>query len=188
MNPFELTKDPIGGGITVRVKHDFVVLTREEEKRVTERITEILAENASLRELVSSMYRNMQGVLDRSTDTVWVDKIATLRDCMDGHMEVMAELGMPPRDYESRVRELETGDHDWCPMQLSGLARCEGPDPVLKAENERLRDYVYALSECKEKACLCEYCPHGRNDFDDDNTFIHCDFDFEQLKQDAGIE
>lgn len=58
----------------------------------------------------------------------------------------------------------------------------------LKEENERLRDYVYALSECKEKACLCEYCPHGRNDFDDDNAFIHCDFDFEQLKQDAGIE
>jgi len=45
-------------------------------------------------------------VLDRSTDTVWVDKIATLRDCMDGHMEKMAELGMPPRDYESRRREL----------------------------------------------------------------------------------
>ena len=58
----------------------------------------------------------------------------------------------------------------------------------LQEENEKLRDYVYALSECKEKACLCEYCPHGRNDFDDDNTFIHCDFDFEQLKQDAGIE
>ena len=58
----------------------------------------------------------------------------------------------------------------------------------LEEENAKLRDYVYALSECKEKACLCEYCPHGRNDFDDDNTFIHCDFDFEQLKQDAGIE
>ena len=51
MNPFELTKDPDGGGITVRVKHGFVVLTREEERRVTERITEILAKNAKLREL-----------------------------------------------------------------------------------------------------------------------------------------
>lgn len=50
MNPFELTKDPDGGGITVRVKHGFVVLTCEEERRVTERITEILAENAKLRD------------------------------------------------------------------------------------------------------------------------------------------
>ena len=52
MNPFELTKDPDGGGTTVRAKHDFVVLTREEDKRVAERITEILTENAKLRELV----------------------------------------------------------------------------------------------------------------------------------------
>lgn len=52
MDPFELTKDPDGGGITVRVKHGFVVLTREEERRVTERITEILAENAKLREFI----------------------------------------------------------------------------------------------------------------------------------------
>lgn len=55
MNPFELTKDPDGGGITVRVKHGFVVLTREEERRVTERITEILAENAKLRELAKKL-------------------------------------------------------------------------------------------------------------------------------------
>lgn len=112
---------------------------RKEFRKLDEYVSSIETENAKLRELVSSMYRNMQGVLDRSTDTVWVDKIATLRDCMDGHMEVMAELGIPPRDYEDRMRELETGDHDWCPMQLSGLARCEGPDPVLKAENAKLR-------------------------------------------------
>ena len=55
MNPFELTKDPDGGGITVRVKHGFVVLTREEERRVTERITEILAENAKLRKLAKNL-------------------------------------------------------------------------------------------------------------------------------------
>ena len=52
---------------------------------------------------------------------------------------LQAELGIPPHDYESRKRELETGDRDWCPMQLSGVARCEGPDPALKAENDKLR-------------------------------------------------
>ena len=40
---------------------------------------------------------------------------------------------------ESRKRMLEADDRDWCPMQLSGLARCEGPDPALKAENDKLR-------------------------------------------------
>lgn len=64
------------------------------------------AENAKLRELVALMYRDMQGVLDMSTDTVWVDDIGTLRDEMDCHMQVMAELGMPPADYERRMREL----------------------------------------------------------------------------------
>lgn len=52
MNPFEITKDPDGCGITVCVKNEFVVLTREEERRVTERITEILAENEKLQERV----------------------------------------------------------------------------------------------------------------------------------------
>ena len=67
-------------------------------------------ENARLRELVSLMYRNMQGVLDCSTDTVFVNSFMTLRDHMDECMEVMAELGMPPRDYESRRRELGLED------------------------------------------------------------------------------
>lgn len=31
-------------------------------------------------------------------------------------------------------------DRDWCPMGLSGTMRCEGPDPVLKAENAMLRE------------------------------------------------
>lgn len=60
MNPFELTKDPDGGGTTVRVKHGFVVLTREEEKQITERITEILTENAKLRELIADVHEALR--------------------------------------------------------------------------------------------------------------------------------
>ena len=63
-------------------------------------------ENVLLRTFVDQMYRDMQGVLDMSTDTVFVDSIGTLRDKMDWYMRVMAELGMPPADYESRMREL----------------------------------------------------------------------------------
>ena len=63
-------------------------------------------ENVLLRTSVSQMYRDMQGVLDMSTDTVFVDSIGTLRDKMDWYMQAMAELGMPPADYEQRMREL----------------------------------------------------------------------------------
>ena len=73
---------------------------------VKEYIEALESENAKLRELVALMYRDMQGVLDMSTDTVWVDDIGTLRDEMDYHMQAMAELGMPPADYERRMREL----------------------------------------------------------------------------------
>ena len=66
----------------------------------------LAAENIRMCQLVARMYRDMQGVLDRSTDTVFVDRMTTLRDCMDVYMECMAELGMPPCDYESRRREL----------------------------------------------------------------------------------
>jgi len=69
-------------------------------------VAEVEAENAKLRELVALMYRNMQGVLDCSTDTVFANDFMTLRDHMDECMEVMADLGMPPRDYESRRRDL----------------------------------------------------------------------------------
>lgn len=69
-------------------------------------IVDYRAEVAKLRELVSQMYNDMQGVLDMSTDTVWVDNIGTLRDRMDYHMQDMAELGMPPADYEKRMHEL----------------------------------------------------------------------------------
>lgn len=79
-------------------------------KAALDEIDSLKAENAKLRELVSSMYRNMQGVLDCSTDTVFANSIMTLRDYMDECMEVMAELGMPPRDYESRRRELGLED------------------------------------------------------------------------------
>ena len=63
-------------------------------------------ENVLLRTFVDQMYRDMQGVLDMSTDTVFVDSIGTLRDKMDWYMRVMSDLGMPPADYESRMREL----------------------------------------------------------------------------------
>ena len=63
-------------------------------------------ENAKLRELVDQMYRDMQRVLDMSTDTVFVDTIGTLRDKMDWYMQAMADLGMPPADYKQRMREL----------------------------------------------------------------------------------
>lgn len=67
---------------------------------------ELLDENIKLRESVSIMYEDMQGVLDLATDTVWAHSMATLRDYMDEHMESMAELGMPPSDYKQRMREL----------------------------------------------------------------------------------
>ena len=69
-------------------------------------LQELKAENSELRELVNQMYRDMQGVLDMSSDTVWVDAIGTLRDRMDYHMQVMSALGIPPMDCEYRMREL----------------------------------------------------------------------------------
>lgn len=66
----------------------------------------LTAENAKLRNEVANMYREMQGVLDMSSDTVWVDKLGTLRDHMDAHMESMRELGIQPPDYDQRMREL----------------------------------------------------------------------------------
>lgn len=63
-------------------------------------------ENNKMMDLVAQMYRDMQGVLDMSSDTVWVDRIGTLRDRMDRHMQAMAELGIPPMDYEDRMQEM----------------------------------------------------------------------------------
>ena len=53
------------------------------------------------------------------------------------------------------------------------------------AENERLRDYVYALEECNNKAHYCEFCPHFHYGYEYDP---HCDFDFDSLRSAAGIE
>ena len=83
-----------------------ITYSTQDRMELAERIVALEDENAKLRELVSCMYRNMQGVLDCSTDTVFVNSFMTLRDHMDECMEVMAELGMPPRDYKSRRREL----------------------------------------------------------------------------------
>ncbi|MBR2125807.1 MAG: hypothetical protein IJ943_03635 [Akkermansia sp.] len=86
MNPFELTKNPDDGGITVRVKHDFVVLTSEEEKRITEHITEILAENDKLRELVIRMRSTcIQGKRCTFADKLYISK-------------AMEELGIEVKD------------------------------------------------------------------------------------------
>lgn len=79
---------------------------RRENVNWGEQYHSLAVENIRIRQLVARMYRDMQGVLDRSTDTVFVDRMTTLRDCMDVYMECMAELGMPPCDYESRRREL----------------------------------------------------------------------------------
>lgn len=61
---------------------------------------------AALEEMVSGMYRTMDRVLEHSTDTVWAGDCETLRDAMDAFMEDMAALGMPPEDYDERMREL----------------------------------------------------------------------------------
>lgn len=54
------------------------------------------------------------------------------------------------------------------------------------AENEKLRDYAYALEECRREAHYCEFCPHFSWDFDGDVQ--HCDFDFDALRAAAGME
>lgn len=79
---------------------------REIEHELQREFEDLKVENNTLRVLCDGMYKDMQGVLDMSTDTVFVDSIGTLRDKMDLHMQAMAELGMPPMDYEKRMREL----------------------------------------------------------------------------------
>ena len=87
-------------------QEEYIAYLRDENVDWEERYRELAAQNAKLRELVALMYRDMQGVLDMSTDTVWVDDVGTLMDEMDCHMQAMAELGMPHADYERRMREL----------------------------------------------------------------------------------
>lgn len=88
---------------------------RIEAERLCDENERLESENNKLRELVNQMYRDMQGVLDMNSDTVWVDAIGTLRDKMDHHMHDMSTLGIPPMDYEHRMRELgvEVEQRDW---------------------------------------------------------------------------
>ena len=50
---------------------------------------------------------------------------------------------------------------EWCPMRLSGLMRCEGPDPALKAENERLRELAKEIIHLMQAdGPDCGLCKH----------------------------
>lgn len=50
-------------------------------------------------------------------------------------------------------------------------------------------ELIYALSECKRYACLCEYCPHGRvGSFEVDQQTTHCAFDLNRLMREAGCD
>lgn len=118
MNPFELTKDPDGGGITVRVKHGFVVLTCEEERRVTERITEILAENAKLR-----------------------DDLETQREVATDNMNRNAREYKRVRDENEKLRELASilcfcmQVHKLCDdCKLNGAKGDMAHDPLLACD------------------------------------------------------
>lgn len=117
MDPFELTKDPDGGGMTVRVKHGFVVLTREEEGRVTERLAGLIDENAKLREQVTRLQADWESERDYADQMEVKEKRAVAenaklrelvrkwypyalkrvgRDALEqwGQMEVVRELGI----------------------------------------------------------------------------------------------
>lgn len=56
MEPFELTQDSDGGGMTVRISEGYVVLTRDEDERIAKRVTELEAENVKLRKLIRDMW------------------------------------------------------------------------------------------------------------------------------------
>lgn len=53
------------------------------------------------------------------------------------------------------------------------------------AENKKLRDYAYALEECKKSTHYCDGCPHN-SEFEDEEP--RCDFDFDALRAAAGME
>lgn len=57
---------------------------------------------------------------------------------------------------------------------------------LLKDENAKLREYAYALEECRREAHYCEFCPHFHRDFEDENPY--CDFNFDALRAAAGME
>ena len=57
----------------------------------------------------------------------------------------------------------------------------------LKTKNVKLQEYAHALSMCQEYACLCEFCPFKYKDPDEDETMFNCIFNFEKLKNAAGM-
>jgi hypothetical protein len=52
-------------------------------------------------------------------------------------------------------------------------------------ENERLREYAYALEECKKSTHYCDGCPHNP-EFEGGDP--RCEFDFDALHAAAGME
>ena len=58
----------------------------------------------------------------------------------------------------------------------------------LKTKNIKLYEYALALSMCQKYACLCEFCPFKYEDPDGDETMFNCVFNFEKLKNAAGME
>ena len=111
-----------------------ITYSTEDREELAERIValederdKLQDENARLRSCLSDDAENARQIMGESEK---------LREQV---MRLQAELGIPPHDYKDRKRMLEADDRDWCPMQLSGVARCEGPDPALKAENDKLR-------------------------------------------------
>ena len=50
---------------------------------------------------------------------------------------------------------------------------------VPESENERLRDYAYALEECNNQAHYCEFCPYFHYGYEYDP---YCEFDFDELR------
>ena len=121
MNPFEMTVDPDGGGATIRVKHGYVVLTREEEERAAECMREMLAENDRLRELLAESREANERlrtelrcckdiVRSRYANPVpqLVDRIAKLMELVDLYDYGLAHDGTPSESlgWSRRIEEL----------------------------------------------------------------------------------
>ena len=90
MNPFELTKDQYDS-ITMRIKSECVVLTREEARRIEERFIGISGENAKLRELVRRY--------SEYTDQDRCEGCVLKRSCNDGEIDECWQI--------AEIREME---------------------------------------------------------------------------------
>lgn len=129
MNPFELTKDPDGGGMTIRVKHGFVVLTREEEMRVTERLAGLMDENAKLREQIVQLQADWESERDYADQMEAKEKRAVAEN---------AKL----REYaESYAKAVECEGCGWCPYDM---------DAVCDTETMPMRDGCKLYDELRE--------------------------------------